>query len=245
MACWMTTTWRSQGKALPDLTFPPREGGYSKGHDTREGILHAALRILIDDGYRALSMRRIASECGLKLGNITYHFPTRDDLVRALLDAVIASYEIEFEEINERPHSSAEARLADICSLIIQDIRTPKTSRVFPELWALSNHDRFVSDRVQDLYVRARAPLVDIIAEIRPDLTEWQRQDLAVFISASMEGFTVLAGHEKPYESRLDAIQDLAIKAFTHAISSFELVATGGGETKPDQAGSAFTMTHR
>ena len=78
---------------VEDLAFPPRQGGYTKGHETREEILRSALQILVDEGYRAMSMRRVATECGMKFGNLTYHFPTREDLVRELLDAVISSYE--------------------------------------------------------------------------------------------------------------------------------------------------------
>lgn len=76
---------------VTDLVFPEREGGYAKGHETRELILRTALHILIEEGYRAMSMRRIASACGMRLGNLTYHYPTREDLVRELLNAVISN----------------------------------------------------------------------------------------------------------------------------------------------------------
>lgn len=54
-----------------DLALPQREGGYSKGHETRELILRTALSVLIEEGYRAMSMRRVAAECGMKFGNLT------------------------------------------------------------------------------------------------------------------------------------------------------------------------------
>jgi hypothetical protein len=55
--------------SVPDLVLPEREGGYSKGHETREMILRAALGLLIEEGYQAMSMRRVAAACGLKMGN--------------------------------------------------------------------------------------------------------------------------------------------------------------------------------
>ena len=96
---------------IADLAFPPREGGYTKGHETREEILRAALHLLVGEGYRAMTMRRIAAECGMKLGNLTYHFPTREDLVRELLDAVISAYEKEFVEFVHNPSLTLEQRL--------------------------------------------------------------------------------------------------------------------------------------
>lgn len=212
---------RFRSITVADLAFPPRKGGYAKGHETREQILHAALGILIEEGYRAMSMRRVATACGMKLGNLTYHFPTREDLVRELLEAVISSYEVEFAEIVHMPGVPPEERLAEVCGLILEDIRTKKTTRFFPELWALSNHDPFVSERVHELYARARAPIVEIVAEMRPDLPIQDRDDLALFISASMEGTTVFAGHEKPFEGRMNAIESIAIRSFIDLVRTY------------------------
>lgn len=205
---------RYQGVAVPELTFPPRDGGYAKGYETRKLILEAALRILINEGYRAMSMRRIASECGMKLGNLTYHFPAREDLVQALLDAVITSYEIEFDQITHNPELTPEQQLASYCELVLEDIRSKKTTHFFPELWALSNHDPFVFERMHELYGRARAPLLEIVTEMRPDLDAAKCEALALFISASMEGLTVFAGHAKPFEPRMGALERISAKAF-------------------------------
>lgn len=199
---------------VPDLAFAEREGGYTKGHETREMILRAALGILIDEGYQAMSMRRVASACGLKMGNLTYHFASREDLVRELLDAVIRSYEVEFDAIMHMPGIPPEERLSEICRMVLEDIRTKKTTHLFPELWALSNHDNFVLDRVQELYERARKSLNDVVAEMRPDLNAEQRSAMVLFISASMEGLTVFAGYDKPFEHRMPDIEDIAIQAF-------------------------------
>lgn len=207
---------------VADLAFPPREGGYAKGHETREHILQAALSLLVEEGYQAMSMRRVAAACGMKLGNLTYHFASREDLIRGLLDSVIRAYEIEFAAIVHMPGTPPEERLAEICGLILEDIRTKKTTRVFPELWALSNHDPFVFERVQETYARARAPLVEIVGEMRPDLAGHQRQDLALFISASMEGMTIFAGYEKPFEARMPQIETIAIQSFVDLVRNYE-----------------------
>lgn len=201
---------------VPDLVIPEREGGYARGRDGHEQILRAALSILVEDGYRAMSMRRVAAACGMKLGNLTYYFPTREDLVRELLEAVIRSYEIEFDEIVHEPGASPSRRLEQICILILEDITTKKTTRLFPELWALSNHDAFVFERVHDLYARARVVLNDIIAEANPGLSVEHREALALFISASMEGLTVFAGHDKPFLPQMPWLERIATKSFVH-----------------------------
>lgn len=204
--------------SVADLAFPPREGGYTKGHETREHILTAALGLLIEEGFHSLSMRRVAAASGMKLGNLTYHFPSREDLILALLEAVISSYEIEFDRILHMPSVAPEKRLQAYCQLVLEDIRTKKTSHFFPEIWALSIHDDFVAERLQDLYARARRPLEEVIEEIRPDLPAAKRADLAMFISASMEGLTVFAGHGRPFEPRMPTYEALAVRSFADLV---------------------------
>lgn len=206
--------------SVPDLLIRVREGGYARGREGHETILRAALNLLVEQGYRAMSMRKVAAACGMKLGNLTYYFPTKEDLSRELFDAVISSYEVEFDAIVHEEGVSPEQRLEEICTLILEDIRTKKTTRFFPEIWALSNHDPFVFERLHELYARARAPLHGIIEDINPSLSASQRETLALFISASMEGLTVFAGHEKPFEDRMPWLEKIAAKSFVQLVQS-------------------------
>ncbi|MBB6520920.1 TetR/AcrR family transcriptional regulator [Pseudoteredinibacter isoporae] len=56
----------------------------SRGEQTRQQILDAALRVLAQQGYRALTHRAIAKEAGVSLSLTTYHFK---DLEALLHDA--------------------------------------------------------------------------------------------------------------------------------------------------------------
>lgn len=78
--------------ALTRLRVAPRDGTYSRTAETIEEILNATLRVLTRDGYASLTLRRVATECGLRVGNLSYHFPTKAALLKGLLDAVLQSY---------------------------------------------------------------------------------------------------------------------------------------------------------
>lgn len=106
--------------------------------------------------------------------------------------------------------------------IILDDITTKKTTRVFPELWALSNHDPFVQERVDELYQRARASINELVGEINPALPAEEREVVALFISASMEGMTIFAGYEKPWRAKMPAIERVAVKAFLHVIGALK-----------------------
>ena len=48
----------------------------------REKILHAALRVIGEEGVGGVTNRRIATEAGVSLGTLTYWFETQEDLLR-------------------------------------------------------------------------------------------------------------------------------------------------------------------
>ncbi len=52
--------------------------------DTRTAILNAAYKIMREEGYAAVSSRRVAEEAGLKSQLVHYHFGTMDNLFLAL-----------------------------------------------------------------------------------------------------------------------------------------------------------------
>lgn len=218
---------------VPELKIAPRDGGYARGQDGLEQILRAALTLLVEQGSKALTLRRIATECGMNVGNLNYYFRSKDELIRELLNAVIASYEEPFDSIMHEPGASAEARLEKLVTLILEDITTKKTTRFFPELWAMANHDPFVQERMEELYQRARVSLNELIAEINPALPARERETLALFISASMEGQTVFAGYAKPWRDRMPWLEAIARKSFVHLARSLkpgELTDLTGGD---------------
>ncbi len=55
-----------------------------RGDQTRQKLIDVALRRFREDGYAATTMRRIAEEAGVSLGNAYYYFASKDDLVHEL-----------------------------------------------------------------------------------------------------------------------------------------------------------------
>ncbi len=57
----------------------------SNSEETWEKLVAAAREALTEGGVGALSLRGVAREAGHRLGTLQYYFPTRDDLVEAVL----------------------------------------------------------------------------------------------------------------------------------------------------------------
>lgn len=63
---------------------PPgsRRGPYAKSGETRERILAAALEVAGEVGIHRSSVARIAERAGVAVGNVHYHFGSREELLR-------------------------------------------------------------------------------------------------------------------------------------------------------------------
>lgn len=58
----------------------------AKGEQTRAAIVTAALKLFREQGYDKTTMRSIATEAGVSLGNAYYYFSSKEHLVQAFYD---------------------------------------------------------------------------------------------------------------------------------------------------------------
>jgi AcrR family transcriptional regulator len=200
------------------------QGKYAPGIENIEQIIQAAVTVLVTEGYAGLTLRKIAERCNMKVGNLTYYFPTKQLLVEALLENSLTVYRDRSNEIYEQDTLSAEKRLEEILVFWLEDIQTKRTSRLFTELWAMANHDAFIAERLDAFYRSGQDRFGRLIAQINPGLPELERQVLAAYISGVMEGSTVFAGYQKPWASKMPWIAALAVR------SVLDLVRTASAE---------------
>lgn len=66
---------------------------------TKQKILNAALTVLMEGGFKALTQTRVADKAGLSQGHLTYHFPTRSQLLTAVVDETKTRMEKELATI--------------------------------------------------------------------------------------------------------------------------------------------------
>ncbi len=74
------------------VTPPPAarsQNGYSKSADARARILAAALEEANEAGLHKASLAGIAGRAGFAIGNLHYHFGSRDRLLREMMDWLI------------------------------------------------------------------------------------------------------------------------------------------------------------
>ncbi|MGC5010022.1 TetR family transcriptional regulator [Streptosporangium sp. DT93] len=79
------------------MTEPtPRTRGSDR---TREVIVETALRLFRERGYEATTMRAIAAEAGVSVGNAYYYFASKEILVQSYYDRAQAEHEAACEKL--------------------------------------------------------------------------------------------------------------------------------------------------
>jgi len=94
-----------------------------KGEQTRELILNSALDLLGEHGYEKTTMRAIAQEAGVSVGNAYYYFAGKEHLIQGFYDRLAAEHRVAIREVLDR-ETDLEARLAGVLKVWL-DIATP------------------------------------------------------------------------------------------------------------------------
>ncbi len=207
---------------MKDLKLKTRPGTatYAKGQERVAQILIAARDVFMNEGYSNLTMRKIAARCGMTVGNLSYYYANKKDLLHDLLDSVLEGYMEEFDAIRADPSLSPEEQFITIIRFVMTDLTTKETTLFFPELWALANHDPQAAKGMEALYGRYRAVLKELIAQINPSLGERECTQLALFVSSSMEGHTMFIGHGKAWRKMDRNLTNIAAKAFLDVVKT-------------------------
>lgn len=197
-----------------------RPGKSSRGSKTVDIILRAALHVLIEEGSAAFTLRRIADECNLQIGNVTRHFPRKEMLVQLLLHEI---WETSEELIRFRVNDidmSAEESLSLIITGTMEGATTKRTTHLMSELWAMSNHNEFVAERIESLYKYAHKLIGSCVKQMNPSLDEDEVEAVSLFINATMEGTTVLAGFGKPWASKMPLMKAIAAHSLINMVKT-------------------------
>ncbi|MEA1672729.1 TetR/AcrR family transcriptional regulator [Nitrospirillum sp. BR 11163] len=70
--------------------------------ETRRKLVDAAILVVQESGYANLTIQKVAQRAGMTNGAMQHHFPAREDLLLAVLDAVYPVLEMPFERIAAR-----------------------------------------------------------------------------------------------------------------------------------------------
>jgi len=203
----------------PTTRHRPGTAVLPKGRERIEAILDAATGILIDEGYARLSTRKIAARAGVRPGHLQYYYPTKQDVVRGLLERYLERATRAFSERMAAGATTPKERLDATLDGILSDQQSAATCRFFWELWALAARDPAVADAMQAFYRAYWRNLVAALLDAQPALGRPRAERRAALLVATLEGLTLFrsrtATRELPLPFLERELRSLAHKLVT------------------------------
>jgi AcrR family transcriptional regulator len=94
--------------------------------DPSEKIKEATLNLLAVEGYDAISMRKIAKEANVALGQLTYYYKTKNNLITSVVKEVLDVFYSEFENKVNNSKNKIEEITSSIEMIISEETKTEK-----------------------------------------------------------------------------------------------------------------------
>jgi len=179
--------------------------------DVRQRILDAALGLMAEHGFMEVTQPKIARAAGVRQSHLTYYFPTRGELLKAL-----AMHSIEILLGSVAAGASAGKLTPELFAQFAGEALADKRrARVMLGLIVSSEEDREIKQFLRDFVVRVRATMTDVARLLGRD----PDQVNIVALHMLFVGATVLNVARDDATSRRECaeIARLAVEAFLPA----------------------------
>ena len=177
------------------LTLPGALAALPTPLTTREKILFAAVTVLNEEGFAALTQQRVCECAAIRQSHLTYYFPTRNDLLR---EAAAYGCEAMLGAITQGIDAGL-VTLTNMREKLNADITDRRWARLINALIAASDEDARIKPWLAAFDAKARERLLADFRRLGLDVTEGDvellyatfmgaiQQDLGESTDASLE----------------------------------------------------------
>ena len=167
---------------------------------SRDLILDAAEAVVIDVGAAHMTLEAVAAKSGVSKGGLLYHFPTKQELLEAMLNRCMHRLEeARKEKCSELQEGPSRTLKAYVLSTLDRD---SKNDRINAALLAAVAHDPSLLAPVRDDYLKFLAEL--ITAELR-----FERAAVVAFAADGLRLLVLLTLSPLNSDQRKQLIQEL------------------------------------
>jgi AcrR family transcriptional regulator len=172
-----------------------------KGAKTVRGILLAAREVFTREGHAGLTMRKVAEEAGLAVGNVSYYFETRRELIEATLREELADYIEEHIKQFERDRDSPIEILLNVLNFYVSSGR--RNHRFFFQMWGYAASDDDAKALIRSLYRPMGRFIYYLVRASKPELSDDAIRRVVLQLIGLEEGVKLLIGMGPDDESAI------------------------------------------
>lgn len=185
-------------------------------------ILEEAKNILVEDGFAELSFRTIAKRAGITVGNVTYYFRTKEQLMEELATYIFDRWDAGFQRRVPENFTGRDEIFDFSVRYMIEENKRPRTNALLQEMWAMSSRNDVVMRMLDVFYSRMRAWIDEMIIQVNPDLPTRTRRLRAALITSQIEGLMVLIGPRRIPHDELRGLEDAALASIRRLATASE-----------------------
>jgi AcrR family transcriptional regulator len=174
---------------------------------TKIRILESGFEELLEKGFVGFTIQGVAERIGISLGNLTYHYSTREVLIGAMLAHWFENWKQEFDRILSQ---KIDGKNTDIAAFVdwVMDSALAKDNLVFPELWAYGNHDARVAEMLENLYAQAIDTVILALHVPATDEKSTSLREILYMLAAVSEGGTAVLGRTAEDDPRRMSLKE-------------------------------------
>jgi AcrR family transcriptional regulator len=177
----------------------------SKGERRREQVLTEARRHLVDGGLERFSVRSVAEAVGITLGNLQYYFPTRDDLLAAVIRAEIAA-----DASSVPPTGVGDA--ADELAAAVRTLSrrwSGESRSVYVALGLLAQQGSTMAELAAEVWSAAYDLMTEMVRAVSPSVPASEARARAMVIVALIDGASLQHFEARGRLSRRQVTEDV------------------------------------
>ncbi len=205
----------AQQTARPSIALAV--GRSQKAAATIAHILAAAHRVFIRDGHAGLSLRKVADEADVAVGNVSYYFDTKRALIEALLREALADYIEAHIAQFEASRDSPTDILLNVVAFYVSNART--THALFFHMWGFAASGDAEKALIRELYRPIGRFIYFLVRAARPDASDARAREIVLQLFSLEEGVKLFIGMGPDEDGALITaethIRDLAKRIIT------------------------------
>ncbi|WP_425409136.1 TetR/AcrR family transcriptional regulator [Hyphococcus sp.] len=168
------------------------DGKPGRTQKTIKRILRAAYDVFTREGHAGLSLRKVADEAGIAVGNLTYHFPAKTVLIETMLREALSDY---VEAHLEHLQPDRDTPLESLMKVVEFYVRNARTShQFFYQLWGYAGSGEDAKANVRSLYRPIGRFVYYLVKAANPKLTDDEIRRAVLQIFSLEEGYKLFIG---------------------------------------------------
>jgi AcrR family transcriptional regulator len=167
-------------------------GRSAKAAMTIGQILSAGHHVFIRDGHAGLSLRKVADEAGVAVGNVNYYFETKRALIEAILCEALADYIEEHIKQFEAGRDSPLDILLNVVTFYVSNARMSHS--LFFHMWGFAASGPDAKELIRTLYRPIGRFIYFLVLAARPDAPEARVREIVLQLFSLEEGVKLFIG---------------------------------------------------